>query len=692
LSENTENWFLSNFRGWQNIDCPNTPELNVTRVNLGINVPKETSFEQTWGFRIEDRIPVFEESSSQNKGEWDFGQPNTFSRIVEALIPDAPDESKTIATTNLSDGYEIGSLQADNSPSDFSWAYAAINAIKANPLAEPLLQYILAGLYIGIIEFFTGESTLSFDLAKSLVLFAEATLGFRAYIPASKNLVQFIQLFPGFEPKFIQSYTSQDQVWFDQDYNFAYNSSYAAVEDRKNQLTNLFLPGKLSLRECILRLAGLRVGFMEKQLSFGSLPNLLNQSDINENVLFSLEYITRFIKPVYSNAYQMLAFTPQRIDTNITFSSFIKVTELISGNDGNVAIGIGLFPRNARGLQDIIDVSWASVGNEFPVNKIQRITASIKIPANKETFAVLMVRAPKGISLLWDFMLEWDGGLINIDVDKNTIIERLVDHLSGNPQAKWRQSREHPFWPLAGVENYGKTDVKIKFASNGSRKHKVDRIYKFGAGSSGLNAITELTNQDDNTYWKMVFSINERWLAIEQKQTIKNTCPIYHTPSGGNIIGGFGWQWMGEQAANVITVQSSQGSSRQAISFNKDFFQVTIEETTRASEDDFDDRLYQLADMALFYKTQPQTIGVKIYAEPFLSDHNLEIGDILPIKIETGKFNLSKYYRISQMTLNVDDTLDLMFTPVYSSLMAELFYVDPIIQNPWGPIIENGEI
>lgn len=371
----------------------------------------------------------------------------------------------------------------------------------------------------------------------------------------------------------------------------------------------------------------------------------------------------------FPSAFQIMGIPKQKIPTQIEFSCLIEVEQLISRNDESSAIGIGLFPTNARDLRDLIDVTWAQVGNDFPVRKRERLTASMLIPADRDTFAVLMVRGPKGVSYLWGFNVAWDGGLISVNERRDTILRKVVDHVSGNPSTTFREAKEHPFRPFTGPANYGKTDVKIKVASLRS-SGRTDRVYEFNQNIVGLPVITELAEIDDTHGWKMVNSDADRTLTVFNSNSPRWDCALRYTSAGGNIFD-FQWQYLGEQAANNIAVISSQNAVKssgelifaEVVDDARDRNWASLEEVSTAPDEITDEQLEQYARDRWRAVSQPVALSVETSAVPLLTQKNITPGDLLPVTINHGALKITGLFRVYSMTLKADDTLSLTLTP-----------------------------
>jgi hypothetical protein len=136
-------------------------------------------------------------------------------------------------------------------------------------------------------------------------------------------------------------------------------------------------------------------------------------------------------------------------------------------------------------------------------------------------------------------------------------------------------------------------------------------------------------------------------------------------PAGGNLTG-FGWQYLGQQAANVITVQSAYpGSRKQGYAIDPSAFAngLTIEEALSAPQDTWDDALDPMATTRLFQTTHAVNLALKLPASPYFTDYDLMVGQVVPVTIVHGRLRIAGLYRIHSMTLTPDDYLELVATP-----------------------------
>jgi hypothetical protein len=367
--------------------------------------------------------------------------------------------------------------------------------------------------------------------------------------------------------------------------------------------------------------------------------------------------------PVFVTAQTFFTVPPQPVGTRMTFSCWIQVEEFISRNDDGSSLSIGLFPPNARGLEDLIAIESASFPDDvFPGQKF-RAEVSIDIPANQPVWGVGSVRSCKGVSYAWDFWLEWDGGLAYVNQDKASIMTDLVHHLSGSGDGS-AQATGYPLRPFHGPSNYGKSDVRIEPAV-GRSGYNLTRIYSFSAGGGdGIGALTDLAEDDANSGWKMLFSHERRWWHTMRNVGVRWDCPMRWLPSGGNLSS-FGWRFMGEQAANVVNVFSAYpGSRAQGTAIDPSAFGgLTLEDSLSAVEDTWDEDLQAWADTHLFGTTRPVSLGLKLPAHPYATGRGLGVGQVVPVTIVHGPLKIAGFYRIHSMTLTEDDFLELTVTP-----------------------------
>jgi hypothetical protein len=90
---------------------------------------------------------------------------------------------------------------------------------------------------------------------------------------------------------------------------------------------------------------------------------------------------------------------------------------------------------------------------------------------------------------------------------------------------------------------------------------------------------------------------------------------------------------------------------------------VSIEEISQAPQDFPDEWLNLYAQDRLWATTRPVSLSVTVPARPLFTEKNLQVGEAIPVSIRHGNLRIAGLYRIYQMTLKADDTLDLVLTP-----------------------------
>ena len=369
------------------------------------------------------------------------------------------------------------------------------------------------------------------------------------------------------------------------------------------------------------------------------------------------------VLPTFPTAVQFFQMPVLEAPTQLTFSCWLQVEEFLSPNDEQSGVFIVLFPEGSRELRDAIQFEASDVGEKTPIGQRLRQEVTIEIPANQKTWGAVGVRGPKGVSYAWDFNLEWEGGLISVNIEKAEIERRLVDHLSGNPNASFTASRQYPLRPFLGPEGYGKSDIKLKY-NIPNTGYNLTRIYPFNQ-SVGLDAITELAEDDSTSGWRVVNTLTDRYFTTMRDIGVKWECPMRWLPSGGNLTG-VSYSFLGEQGANVVTVFSAYpGSRRQGFHVVPDAFQngLTIEETMSAPQDTWDDSLPLMARDRAWDTTHPVSLSLTLPAEPYFTTHGLRINHVVPVTIVEGQLRIVGFFRIQTMTLTSDDFLQLECVP-----------------------------
>jgi len=134
-------------------------------------------------------------------------------------------------------------------------------------------------------------------------------------------------------------------------------------------------------------------------------------------------------------------------------------------------------------------------------------------------------------------------------------------------------------------------------------------------------------------------------------------------------VSGFSWAFDGENAASsIIVLGTGDGSSREeASAIDPAAFAggLTLEEVFAVPSGTRIELLDKRAAERLVIASAPELLGVKTYANDdnvrgrnFLG--RLMVGDTVPVNLSRGRLEITGTYRVVRLTLNGDDTLDLV--------------------------------
>lgn len=134
-------------------------------------------------------------------------------------------------------------------------------------------------------------------------------------------------------------------------------------------------------------------------------------------------------------------------------------------------------------------------------------------------------------------------------------------------------------------------------------------------------------------------------------------------------VASFAWAFDGEAASSsIIVLGTGNGSAREeAFAMDPNAFAggLTLEEVFSAPRDTRIERLQPMAIEKLTVAKAPVVLAVKTFPHSDALLHRnfigrLQIGDTCPVNITRGKLSVVGTYRAVRMTLNPDDTLDLV--------------------------------
>lgn len=292
-----------------------------------------------------------------------------------------------------------------------------------------------------------------------------------------------------------------------------------------------------------------------------------------------------------------------------------------------------------------IEENTASIDESTPQDTWVRLEVPMRQPITDDPEIVRFRLACPNGAVYWDRVsLTLDEATRYYETDQTTIIADLVDHLQ-DPA-------------------YDKSDANIA-AECPATGIKRDRIYYHSEHPNGFRSIEEFTMLDDGVDISMRYTPTTRTLVTHYPKKGRYL-PQYAMELGGNISD-FAWTLDGETAASsVIVLGSGNGSDREeasAIDATNFAGGLTLEEVFVAPPDTKIEALENIAAERLHTTSAPYVIAVKTI--PFHGGRAdpigiLQTGDTIPVVINFGALAISDVYRITRLTINPDDTLELV--------------------------------
>lgn len=291
-----------------------------------------------------------------------------------------------------------------------------------------------------------------------------------------------------------------------------------------------------------------------------------------------------------------------------------------------------------------LEVAFVPINEETPQGVWERMEVGFTAPVTGEP-EVINVRlyAPDG-EVVWDrISLTLDERTGFYGKDQAKIAEEIVEHLQ-DPA-------------------YDKSDVNITTDCQPTKVLR-DRVYYHSEHPNGLRSIEEFTTLSDGFDIDILYTPTDRIFRTHFPQKGRHL-PKFALETGRNIST-FAWTFDGEAAAtSVIVLGTGDGSGREegAAVDTSTFAGLTLEEVFVAPPDTRIEALDNIAFERLATTTSPEILAVRT-TTPRGSQADpvgvLDVGDTVPVRIEQGAFLLTGTYRVTRLSVNPDDTLDLV--------------------------------
>jgi hypothetical protein len=335
---------------------------------------------------------------------------------------------------------------------------------------------------------------------------------------------------------------------------------------------------------------------------------------------------------------QTVALTATSIGDLVTLAAWFKVVG--TGYLGPAYQNRGLWLSHGGGG---FDLGIYEIDDETPRDAWQRAEVTVWVPPSATVTLTIRLYSPGG-TIYWDALsLTKMESLSSYATDEATIAGRIVDFLQDN---------------LAGFTT-GKSDVLVtkSITTTGTVR---DRHYQFADHVRGVDALAELSgmgNFDWHTTPARVFTTYPGGRGTDRSATVTLTgntnCVLKRLHKDGR------------QAANdVVALGEGDGPDREegGASDNTALGGVTVQQVFVPRGQVAIDTLDETATTVLAEIKRPRVLEVLVTDTSLTG--TLGVGDIVDVNISHGYAVASGDWRIVRLTLNRDDTLDLVLNPV----------------------------
>ena len=300
-------------------------------------------------------------------------------------------------------------------------------------------------------------------------------------------------------------------------------------------------------------------------------------------------------------------------------------------------------PNAPKSLEHV----FVPIDEETPVGVWHRMEIGLETPpkAGEPERVNVRLYAPDGV-VYWDAVtLTLEERLSFFGKDQTSeIAAAIVDHLQ--------------------AAEYDKSDANISTSCPPSGVLR-ERIYVHSEHPNGFDALDEFTGLSNGFDFAVTYTPTARIFTTYFPERGRHW-PRFALELGRNIAD-FAWTFDGEAGASAIVVLGQgEGSDREeGFAIDPEAFAggLTLEEVLAAPPETPIDSLDNIALERLVTATAPEVLAVKTTkAQPGQADPIgvLWPGDTIPLKIRRGVFSLEATYRIQRLTINPDESLDLV--------------------------------
>jgi hypothetical protein len=286
----------------------------------------------------------------------------------------------------------------------------------------------------------------------------------------------------------------------------------------------------------------------------------------------------------------------------------------------------------------------ATIDDDTPRDVWTRLEKTLVAPVTGDPeFVSVTLGCPDG-AIYWDRAgLSLDERLAFWGTDQAVIAETLVEHLQ-DPA-------------------YGKSDLNLSTDMPATGVLR-DRVFPHHEHQIGADALNELTTLDNGFDLSVAYTATTRTIRTHHPRRGSHR-PGFALELGRNVAD-FAWTFDGENAANtVVVLGTGDGSDREeASAVNPSAYAdgLTLETVFSAPPDTPIDSLDNVATETLTVATGPDLLSVSLTAaQPGQRDPIgiLAPGDTVPVTLRAGALTVSDTYRIVELTITPNDTLEL---------------------------------
>ncbi len=292
-----------------------------------------------------------------------------------------------------------------------------------------------------------------------------------------------------------------------------------------------------------------------------------------------------------------------------------------------------------------IESAEAKIDDNTPRDVWVKLEATLHAPVTGQPeFVQVTLGCPVGGVIYWDrAALTLDEGLRFYGVDQATIAAEVIEHLQ-DPA-------------------YGKSDLNLSTEMPPTGVLR-DRVYLHHEHQSGADVLGEFATLDNGFDLSVAYTSDTRTIRTHHPRRGVHR-PGFALELGRNVAD-FAYTLDGENAASsVIVLGTGDGSDREEASASNPstYSEGLILETVFSAPPETPiDSLDNVAAEALNVASGPELLSVTTTpVQPGQRDPVgvLWPGDTVPVSIRAGALDVVDTYRVVEVTINPDDTLDL---------------------------------